>query len=303
MPKSNGLSKGRVRQAYEFIKANNRQYSVQAMCRILEVAPSGYYEWLLQPISNRAKEDARLLRLIRASFVASHGIYGAPRVFLDLREAGETCSKHRMARLMRENELRALHGYRVRRWSVGKPAVLIPNLLKRQFTVTRRNKAWVTDITYIRTWQGWLYLAVVMDLFSRLIVGWAVAPTIHRELVLNAVLAAVRRRRPRGTLIHSDQGTQFGSDAWRRFCRSNRLEPSMSRKGNCWDNAVAESFFSSLKKERIKKHIYKNRELATKDVADYIDAFYNRTRRHGHLGGLSPEQFEAAQKRAKRRLH
>lgn len=303
MPESSGLNKGRVRQAYEFIKANQRQYSVQAMCRILEVAPSGYYEWLLQPISNRAKEDARLLRLIRASFVASHGIYGAPRVFLDLREAGETCSKHRVARLMRENKLRALHGYRTRRWSVGKPAVLIPNLLKRQFTVTRRNKAWVTDITYIRTWQGWLYLAVVMDLFSRLIVGWAVAPTIHRELVLNAVLAAVRRRRPRGTLIHSDQGTQFGSDAWRRFCRSNRLEPSMSRKGNCWDNAVAESFFSSLKKERIKKHIYKNRELATKDVADYIDAFYNRTRRHGHLGGLSPEQFEAAQKKAKRRLH
>jgi putative transposase len=303
MPESSGLSKGRVRQSYEFIKANSRQYSVQAMCRILEVAPSGYYEWLQQPISNRAKEDARLLRLIRASFVASHGIYGAPRVFLDLREAGETCSKHRVARLMRENKLRALHGYRVRRWSVGKPAVLIPNLLKRQFTVTRRNKAWVTDITYIRTWQGWLYLAVVMDLFSRLIVGWAVAPTIHRELVLNAVLAAVRRRRPRGTLIHSDQGTQFGSDAWRRFCRSNWLEPSMSRKGNCWDNAVAESFFSSLKKERIKKHIYKNRELATKDVADYIDAFYNRTRRHGHLGGLSPEQFEAAQKKAKRRLH
>ncbi len=303
MSESSGLSRGRVRQSYAFIKANSRQYSVQAMCRILEVAPSGYYDWLQQPISNRAKEDARLLRLIRASFVASHGIYGAPRVFLDLREAGETCSKHRVARLMRENKLRALHGYRVRRWSVGKPAVLIPNLLKRQFTVTRRNKAWVTDITYIRTWQGWLYLAVVMDLFSRLIVGWAVAPTIHRELVLNAVLAAVRRRRPRGTLIHSDQGTQFGSDAWRRFCRSNRLEPSMSRKGNCWDNAVAESFFSSLKKERIKKHIYKNRELATKDVADYIDAFYNRTRHHGHLGGLSPEQFEAAQKKAKRRLH
>jgi putative transposase len=307
MSESSGSSQGKVRDAYAFIKAHRQQYSVQAMCRILEVAPSGYYEWLQQPISNRRKEDARLLRLIRASFVASHGVYGAPRVFLDLREAGETCSKHRVARLMRENRLRALHGYRMRRWSVGKPAVLIPNLLKRQFTVTRRNKAWVTDITYIRTWQGWLYLAVVMDLFSRMIVGWSAAPTIQRELVLDAVLAAVRRRRPRGTLIHSDQGTQFGSDAWRRFCRSNRLEPSMSRKGNCWDNAVAESFFSSLKKERIKKHIYKNRELATKDVADYIDAFYNRTRRHGHLGGLSPEQFEAAQKsarkRPKRRLH
>jgi putative transposase len=190
---------------------------------------------------------------------------------------------------MRQANLRALHGYRTRRWTVGKPAVLIPNLLQRQFTATKPNRAWVTDITYIRTWQGWLYLAVVMDLFSRLIVGWAAKPAIHRELVLNAVLAAVRRRRPRGTLIHSDQGTQFGSDAWRRFCRSNHLEPSMSRKGNCWDNAVAESFFSSLKKERIKKQIYRNRDLAIADVADYIDTFYNRTRRHGHLGGLSPE--------------
>jgi putative transposase len=304
MPMSTKPSTGRVRPAYEFIKAHREQYGVQAMCRILGVAPSGYYEWLQHPISNRRQEDARLLRLIRASFVASHGIYGAPRVFLDLREAGETCSKHRVARLMREANLRALHGYRMRRWAVGKPSVLIPNLLQRQFTATRPNKAWVTDITYIRTWQGWLYLAVVMDLFSRMIVGWAAEPSIHRELVLNAVLMAVRRRRrPRGTLIHSDQGTQFGSDAWRRFCRSNHLEPSMSRKGNCWDNAVAESFFSSLKKERIRKQIYKNRELATADVADYIDRFYNRTRHHSHLGGLSPKQFEAAHKPRRNGLH
>ena len=213
---------------------------------MLGVAPSGYYEWLKQPLSNRAQEDARLLKLIRASFVASHGIYGAPRVFLDPREVGETSSKHRVARLMREHQLRALHGYRTRRMAVGKTSVLIPNLLKREFTVTPRNKAWVTDITYIRTWQGWLYLAVVMDLFSRKIVGWATAPTSHREVVLNAVLMAVRTRRPRGTVIHSDQGTQFGSDAWRRFCRSNHLEPSMSRKGNCWDNAVGRVLLRQL---------------------------------------------------------
>jgi putative transposase len=292
-----------VRAKYEFIKAYRREYSTQAMCNVLGVAPSGYYEWLLHPQSNRAIEDARLLRLIRASFTASQGIYGAPRVFLDLREAGETCSKHRVARLMRENGLRALHGYRTRRWAVGKPAVLIPNLLQRQFTFTRPNKAWVTDITYIRTWQGWLYLAVVIDLFSRKVVGWSAGPSIHRELVLNAVLTAVRRRRPRGTLIHSDQGTQYGSDAWRRFCRANHLEPSMSRKGNCWDNAVAESFFSSLKKERIKKHIYQNRELALTDVSEYIDSFYNRSRRHSHLGGMSPEQFEAAQRSRHRAVH
>jgi putative transposase len=233
MPKSTSAS--RVRATYELIKAQSATFPVQALCRVLEVAPSGYYAWLKQPLSNRAQEDVRLLRLIRASFVASQGIYGAPRVFLDLREAGETCSKHRVTRLMREHRLQALHGYRTRRWSVGKPAVLIPNLLQRRFTVSRPNRAWVTDITYIRTWQGWLYLAVVMDLFSRKVVGWAARPTVHRELVLDAVLMAVRARRPRGTLIHSDQGSQFGSDAWRRFCRSHRLEPSMSRKGNCWD--------------------------------------------------------------------
>lgn len=286
-----------VRAKYQFIKTHSAEHDVYAMCRLLGVARSGYYAWLKQPVSNRAEEDARLLRLIRASFRASQGIYGAPRVFLDLREAGETCSKHRVARLMRVNNLRALHGYRMRRWAVGKPSVLIPNLLQRQFTVTCPNKAWVSDITYIRTWQGWLYLAVVMDLFSRKIVGWSAHPTLHRELVLDAVLIAVRRRRPRGTLIHSDQGTQYGCDAWRRFCRSNHLEPSMSRKGNCWDNAVAESFFSSLKKERIKKQIYKTRELAIADVADYIDTFYNRARRHSHIGGISPEQFEAAHRR------
>jgi putative transposase len=303
MPMSTRLSAGRVRSTYEFIKVHRDQFSVQRLCRVLGVAPSGYYAWLKQPTSNRAQEDARLFRLIRASFIASQGIYGAPRVFLDLREAGETCSKHRVARLMRENNLRALHGYRSRRWSIGKPSVLIPNLLQRQFTVTRPNKAWVTDITYIRTWQGWLYLAVVMDLFSRKIVGWSAGPTIHRELVLNAVLLAVRHRRPRGTVIHSDQGTQYGCDAWRRFCHSNNLEPSMSRKGNCWDNAVAESFFSSLKKERIKKQIYKNRELALNDVGDYIDAFYNRSRRHSYLGGVSPEQFEATHRRRGRGVH
>src|SRR5499427_9781932 len=173
MLKSKHQVPGRVRSVYEFIKTHREQYSVQMMCRVLEVAQSGYYDWLQQPVSNRAQEDARLLRLIRTSFIASHGIYGAPRVFLDLREAGETCSKHRVARLMRQANLRALHGYRIRRSAIGKPSVLIPNLLQRQFTVTRPNKAWVTDITYIRTWQGRLYLAVVMDLFSRKIIGWS----------------------------------------------------------------------------------------------------------------------------------
>lgn len=285
---------GRVRRSYEFIKLNHHNHDVAMMCRLLRVCRSGYYAWLKEPISNRAHEDARLLRLIRASFVASHGIYGAPRIFLDLREAGETCSKHRVARLMRINGIRAVRGYRTRQQSATRPPALTPNFLQRNFTVSKPNTAWVTDITYIRTWQGWLYLAVVMDLFSRKIVGWSTRPTIARDLVLDAVMTAVRCRRPKQALIHSDQGSQYGSDDWRRFCKSNGLEPSMSRRGNCWDNAVAESFFSSLKKERIKKHIYKNRETAIADITEYIDTFYNKTRRHSHLGGVSPEAFEAA---------
>ena len=300
MSKSQSASK--VRRSYQFIQAHQDQYAVKTMCRLLNVTRSGYYAWLKEPISNRAQEDARLLRLIRASFVASHGIYGAPRVFLDLREAGETCSKHRVARLMRINGIRAAYGYGAKRYSASKPSALIPNSLLRNFTVSKRNAAWVTDITYIRTWQGWLYLAVVMDLFSRKIVGWATRPTITRELCLDAVMMAVRRRRPKQTLIHSDQGSQYGSDDWRRFCKTNGLEPSMSRRGNCYDNAVAESFFSSLKKERIKKRIYKNRDIAIADVSDYIEAFYNPTRRHSHLGGVSPEEFESAAK-GRRAVH
>jgi putative transposase len=288
------FSSGRTRQVYEFMRAHRQQYDVRLMCRVLEVTPSGYYAWLKQPQSHRAGENAPLLKLIRASFDASNGIYGSPRVFLDLREVGETCSKHRVARLMRENKIRAARGYGRKPKSGARPSQLAPNILQRQFDIGRANKAWVTDITYIRTWEGWLYLAVVMDLFSRKIVGWAVAPTIGRGLVLDAVLMAVRRRSPKKTIIHSDQGSQYGSDDWRRFCKTNGLVPSMSRRGNCWDNAVAESFFSSLKKEHIKKKIYKNRSIARVAIAEYIEVFYNPTRRHSHLGGVSPEVFEAA---------
>lgn len=255
---------------------------------------SGFYAWLHKPLSDRAIEDQRLLGLIRASHTASSGIYGAPRVFLDLRETGETCGKHRVARIMRAHKIRALRGYRMPRTIAGQPSIIAPNTLQRAFTVDRPDSVWVTDITYIRTWQGWLYLAVVMDLYARKIIGWSMKPSLSRELVLDAVMMAVWRRRPQQTLIHSDQGSQYGSDDWLRFCREHYLEPSMSRRGNCWDNAVAESFFSSLKTERIKKRIYKTRDLAKADIFDYIEMFYNRTRRHSHLGGVSPEAFEAA---------
>ena len=267
------------------------------MCRVLRVSRSGFYQWLHKPLSDRAIENLRLLGLIRASYAASGGVYGAPRVFLDLRETGETCGKHRVARIMRAHRIKALRGYKAPRTIAGRPSIIAPNKLQREFTVERPDAAWVTDITYIRTWQGWLYLAVIVDLYSRKIIGWSMKPTLAREIVLDALMMAIWRRRPKSiVIVHSDQGSQYGSDDWLRFLKANNLEPSMSRRGNCWDNAVAESFFSSLKKERIKKRIYKTRDLARADVFDYIEMFYNRTRRHSHLGGISPEAFESASK-------
>lgn len=268
------------------------------MCRVLQVPRSGFYAWLHRPLSDRAIEDQRLLGVIRDSYVASGGVYGSPRVFLDLREAGERCGRHRVARIMREHKIKALRGYQAPRRVVGRPSIIAPNKLQREFTVAEPDRVWVTDITYVRTWQGWLYLAAVMDLYSRSIVGWSMKATLARELVIDALLMAVWRRRPRQkVLVHSDQGCQYGSDDWLRFCQAHNLEPSMSRRGNCWDNAVAESFFSSLKKERIRKRIYRTRDLAKADVFDYIEVFYNRTRRHSHLGGVSPEAFELASQR------
>jgi len=167
------LREGRVRRHYQFIKAHQHEHKVETMCRVFRVSRSGYYAWLKEPVSNRAQEDARLLRLIRAAYIASHGIYGSPRIFLDLREAEETCSKHRVARLMRINGIRVVRGYRTRQHPAAKLPGLTPNFLQRNFTVSKPNTAWVTDITYIRTWQAWLHLAVVMDLFSRKIVGWS----------------------------------------------------------------------------------------------------------------------------------
>ena len=222
-------------------------------------------------------------------------IYGSSRVYLDLREAGERIGRKRVARIMRSHRIRAIRGYKMPRNVFSMPSVIAPNRLQRQFTVDRPDHAWVTDITYIRTWEGWLYLAVVMDLHSRMIIGWSMQPTLARDIVLDALLMAVWRRKPKQpVIVHSDQGSQYGSDDWIRFCKAHKLDPSMSRRGNCWDNAVAESFFSSLKKERIRKKVYRTRDHAKADIFEYIEMFYNRTRRHSHLGGVSPEVFEAA---------
>ena len=266
------------------------------MCRLLSVARSGYYDWLKKPESDRTIEDKRLLRLIRASFAASQGEYGAPRVFLDLREAGETCSKHRVARLTRENNIRAQPGYRTRRYVAGKPAELIPDLVKRNFEVSKPNRVWVSDITYIRTWEGWLYLAVVIDLYSRLVVGWAMSERMTAQLVCDALhMALWRRRTPTGVIVHSDRGSQYCSGAYQQLIRESELICSMSARGNCYDNACAESFFHSLKVEAIHGERFATREGMRQAVFEYIEVDYNRTRRHSANGFMSPEAFEAQQ--------
>jgi putative transposase len=276
------------------MREHRREFRLSTMCRVLKVERSGFYAWLKAPQSARAREDARLTALIEEAYLASGGVYGSRNVHRDLTEAGERLGRKRVERLMRERGLRSVRSPLRRRYR-GKPSVVAPNRLQRQFTVEHPDQVWVTDITYLRTAEGWLYLAVVLDLYSRAVIGWSMKPSLAKELALDALLMAIWRRRPKAPLmIHSDQGVQYGSDDWQRFCRAHGLDVSMSRRGNCWDNSVAESFFSSLKKERVRNRIYRTRDEARSDVFDYIEVFYNRQRRHGHVGGVSPIAFENA---------
>lgn len=255
-------------------------------------------QWLLRLAkragSARDKDDQRLLGLIKHSWLESGSVYGHRKVTTDLRELGETCSRHRVARLMKSEGLRAMVGYGRRPRPLSGPVGSVAkNVLARGFKVSEPNRAWVTDITYIRTYDGFLYLAVVLDLFSRQVVGWATRPTQHTDLVLQALLAAVWRRKPSpGLLLHSDQGTQFTSEDWQSFLREHDIVCSMSRRGNCHDNAAMESFFQLLKRERIKRRIYSNHDEARADVFQYIEMFYNPKRRHSSNDGLSPVEFE-----------
>jgi len=261
---------------------------------MLEVHPGGFYAWRVSPESVRAQDDRRLLGHIKPSWLESGTVYGYRKGCHDLREIGEACGKNRVYRLMKQESLRAQVGYRRHRGARGgRPAITAPNHLQQQFEVAQPNKAWVTDITYIRTYEGWLYLAVVLDLFSRSVIGWSMQSRIDRSLVLDALLMAIWRRQPAGkVIVHSDQGSQFSSHDWRDFLAAHHLEPSMSRRGNCYDNAVAESFFQLLKRERIRRKVYTTREEARHDVFDYIELFYNPVRRHGFTNGLSPVNYE-----------
>lgn len=285
---------------YAFVAEHRPLFSVRAMCRCLRIHPSGFYAWLKAPMSERAKEDARQTDLLRDAWKDSGKVYGYRKLHDDLVDQGETCCPNRVARLARLAGIRAEIGYK-RRPGIygGRPSVVVDNTLDRQFDVEAPDVAWVTDITYIKTLEGFAYLAVVIDLFSRRVIGWSLQSRQTTEAVLQAVRMAVWRRRPKNrVLIHSDQGSQFTSMEWASFLRHHNLEPSMSRRGNCHDNAVVESFFNLLKRERIRRRTYRTRAEARQDVFDYIEMFYNPTRKHARNGMLSPVEFERRNKTA-----
>ncbi|QFT59400.1 Integrase core domain protein [Sulfitobacter sp. THAF37] len=269
------------------------------MCRVLRVHFSGFYAWLKEPLSHRAQQDARQTELIRWAWADSGKVYGYRKLTDDLRDQGEQISENRVARLASLAGISAQVGYRRRPGRYGgKPAVVAENRLERKFRTTAPDQVWVTDITYINTHEGWLYLCVVIDLFSRRVVGWSAQSRMTTDLALQALLMAVWRRKSAGqVMVHSDQGSRFTSREWQTFLCQHHLEPGMSRRGNCHDNAVAESFFQLLKRERIRRKTCPTRDDARRDVLEYIDLFYNPKRKHKSNGMLSPVDFETRQQK------
>ena len=279
-----------------FIKAHQAEFNVTSMCRVLGMHRSGYYAWVSAAQSPRTIANEQLLAEIKAFYLHSGGVYGSPRIYRDCKATGLICSENRVARLMHRAHLFAVRGYRKAKYLSGKPAIASPNRLRQVFTAKAPDEAWVTDITQLYTHEGWLYVAIVIDLYSRAVVGWSMQGHTRTELVLGAMLMAKWCRQPKQeVMIHSDQGSQFGSDAFSRWCKENNFITSMSRRGNCYDNAAMESFFSSLKKEKTRGKIYSTREELKAEIFDYIEVFYNRVRRHSYLNYLSPIQFEQQQ--------
>jgi len=256
-------------------------FPIRMMCRCLQVSASGYYEWRERPLSERAQANHRLLSKIKAIHWESDGVFGGPRVWEALRYQGETCSRHRVARLMRGQGLVGIpQRKRWRKKASGQRPEDISNHLERDFKASAANSKWVTDITYIRTAEGWLYLCVVMDLYSRLIVGWSMSHRQDRQLVLQAVLMALwQRKKDRPVILHSDRGCQFTSEEYQRFLKDHGLVCSMSAVGTCADNAAVEGFFGMLKRERVNRRHYLTRSQARADVFDYIECFYNTEKR------------------------
>ncbi|EKO3907126.1 IS3 family transposase [Vibrio fluvialis] len=291
--KSRGVLRKPPRVRYAFIQEHHHSHSVRHLCQLFDVHPSGYYAWRSCAKSKRQLDNERLTGQLKQCWLESGGVYGYRKLHRDLRDLGEQYGINRVHRLMQRAGLRAQVGYRKPRAPSGEQHVVTPNRLERQFDPLAPNTAWVTDITYIKTHEGWLYLGAVMDLFSRRIIGWSMGSRITKELALDALLMAVWRRKPAGkVLVHSDQGSQYTSHDWSEFLSAHGLEGSMSRRGNCHDNAVAESFFQLLKRERVKRKIYATRDDAKMDVFNYIEMFYNPKRQHSSNDGLSPLEYE-----------
>jgi putative transposase len=281
---------------FEFVAKHRVAWPVNLMCEALGVSRSGFYAWLMRPRSRRSLQDEALAAKVRQSFTGSDRTYGARRVWHDVLALGERCGLHRIERLMRAQALRARPRRRGLPKDRGERSTIANNVLDRQFHAQAPNQKWVADFTYIWTAEGWLYVAAVLDLYSRRIVGWSMQSSMTSQLVADALMMAVwRRGRPMELLHHSDQGSQYTSEHFQRLLEEQGITCSMSRAGEVWDNSAMESFFSSLKTERTARTVYRSREQARADVFDYIERFYNPTRRHSTLGYVSPIEFEKAQ--------
>lgn len=281
---------------YAWIRDQREHYPLASLCRLLDVSTSGYADWLASGGPSQWLSDAQLLTLVRSTFAEFDGAYGAPRIYRELRAKKHPVSKERIRRLMKQAGLKARHKRRYKVTTDSKHNLPVaPNLLNRQFTVDKPDQVWTTDITYIPTQEGWLYLAVVMDLYTRAIIGWAMDSRMTRELTMSALRMAWFRRHPKpGVLHHSDRGSQYCSHDYQQQLRNYGMTASMSRKGNCWDNAPMESFFNSLKNERVFHRRYATRSAAKADLFDYIEVFYNRKRRHSSMNYESPATHYAA---------
>jgi putative transposase len=284
---------------FAFIATEKACYPVALMCRVLQVSRSGYYAWCQRPPAPHTLEDQTLALEVAAIHAESRGRYGSPRVHAELRERGQRTARKRVARLMRAAGLCAREHRRFRRTTDSGHALAIKgNLLARHFAVPAPNSGWVTDITYLWTLEGWLYLAVILDLFSRRVVGWAMSERLERGVALDALQMALSDRQPpQGLLHHSDRGSQYASHEYQQLLAAHGVLSSMSRKGNCWDNAVAESFFATLKLELVYQSRWRTRTQARSEVFEYIELFYNRQRRHSALGYLCPNEFELCHQR------
>ena len=282
---------------YAFIEEQRTHHEVRRLCRMLSVSPAGYYEWRGRPLSSRAKTDEALRVEIERVHAKSRKTYGRPRIHAELRAKGTQVSPKRVQRIMKTAGIEGIRRRPFRRTTDSNHDLPIaPNLLDRKFDVVAigdKNRVWAGDITYVQTREGWLYLAVVLDLWSRRVIGWSMSPKIDTNLVASAMRAAITSRKPTpGTIFHSDRGSQYASTVFRNLLKHYGIVQSMSRKGNCWDNAPSESFFGSMKSE-LGDPIFEDRTSARALLFEYIEIFYNRERRHSTLGYLSPEQYES----------